>query len=335
MSVIVPAGIDVSAKSLMVCLLRDDQKAKASKPWPVENSASGHGALIKTFLDQGVTRIVCEATGVYHLELAFALTEAGLPVMVANPRQVKAFIQARLRNTQNDPVDAYELAQFAQRMEFVPWQPPRAAQYALHRIARSLHGYVEQATAVKNRLHAATSVGRTPKIVLRTLRSELACLERLQQQLSAAALKVIARDKPLQRAFDLLISVRGIGQTSAVQILGELCVLAPNLSAKAWVKLAGLDPTRKQSGTSVLTQTRISKRGNAKLRAALYMPAMAARRHDPGLRAFADRLIDNGKTPMQALIAVARKLLHGIHAMFKLDRPWNSQALVPHATSDA
>lgn len=335
MSVIVPAGIDVGAKSLMVCLLRDGQKAKANKPWQVENTASGHRTLIKTLLDRGVTRIVCEATGVYHLELALALTGAGLPVMVANPRQVKAFIQARLRNTQNDPVDAYELAQFALRMEFVPWQPPRAAQYALHRIARSLHGYVEQATAAKNRLHAATSVGHTPKIVLKTLRNEIAFLERLQQQLSAEALNLIAQDTRLQRAFDLLISVRGIAQTSAVQLLGELCVLAPHLSAKAWVKLAGLDPTRKQSGTSVLTQTRISKRGNAKLRAALYMPAMSARQHDPGLRAFADRLIANGKTPMQALIAVARKLLHGIHAMFKLDQPWNSQALVPQIPSNA
>lgn len=333
MTAIVPAGIDVGAKTLVVCVLREGEQAKrkSTKPWELHNTPSGHCALIKALHDRGVTRVVCEATGVYHLELAYALTKAGLPVMVANPRQVKAFIQARLRNTQNDPVDAHELAQFALRMEFVPWQPPSVAQYALHRIARSLHGYVDQATAAKNRLHAAGVVAQTPRIVLKTLRKEIAFLERLQQQLSAEALKIIATDTKLQRQFELLVSVRGIAETSAVQLLGELCVLAPELSAKAWVKLTGLDPTRKQSGTSVLTKTHISKRGNAKLRAALYMPAMSARKNDPGLHAFADRLVANGKTPMQALIAVARKLLHGIHAMFKLDQPWNSRALVPQS----
>lgn len=329
MSAIVSAGIDVGAKSLVTCVLRDGESAKASKPWQTQNAPQSHCALIETLRERGVNRVVCEATGVYHLELALALTRAKLPVMVANPRQVKAFIEARLRNTQNDPVDAYELAQFGLRMEFVPWQPPSPAQYALHRIARSLCGYVEQATVAKNRLHAASVVGAMPRVVLKTLRNEIAFLERLQQRLRIEALKVIAGDAKLQRAFNLLVSVRGIAETSAVQLLGELCVLAPGLSAKAWVKLAGLDPTRKQSGTSVLTKTHISKRGNAKLRAALYMPAMSARQHDPGLRAFADRLIANGKTPMQALMAVARKLLHGIHAMFKLDQPWNSQALVP------
>ena len=337
MSAIVTAGIDVGAKTLVACVLREDEQAKckASKPWELANTPSGHGSLIKTLRDRGVNRVVCEASGVYHLELALALTKAGLPLMVANPRQVKAFIQARLRNTQNDPVDAYELAQFALRMEFVPWRPPSPAQYALHRIARSLHGYVDQATAAKNRLHAASVVSHTPKIVLKTLRREIAFLEGLQQQLSVEALKIIAADSKLQRLFELLLSVRGIAETSAVQLLGELCVLAPELSAKAWVKLTGLDPTRKQSGTSVLTKTHISKRGNAKLRAALYMPAMSARQHDPGLRAFADRLVANGKTPMQALTAVARKLLHGIHAMFKLDQPWNSAALVSQSPKNA
>lgn len=325
MSTIVAAGIDVGAKTLVSCVLNGGGQ---TRPWSVDNKPDAHQSLIKTLRERGVTQIVCEATGVYHLELAYALSRAQLPVMVANPRQVKAFIQARLRNTQNDPVDAHELAQFALRMEFVPWQPPSPAQYALHRIARSLHGYVEQATAAKNRLHAAGVVGDTPKILLKTLRNEIAFLERVQQQLSTEALKIIAADAKLRRHFELLISVKGIAQTSAVQILGELCVLAPELSAKAWVKLAGLDPTRKQSGTSVLTKTRISKRGNAKLRAALFMPAMAARRYDPGLNAFAERLIANGKTPMQATIAVARKLLHGIHAMFANDQLWNSQALV-------
>jgi transposase len=323
-------GIDVSAKSLAVSVLRSPQQA-LGKAETVENTAIGHRQLIQSLQHRSVTRVVCEATGVYHLELAFALKRAGIALMVANPRQVKAFIEARLRHSQTDPVDAYELAQFAWRMDFVPWQPPSPAAFALHRIARSLHGYVEQATATKNRLHAESLIPDTPKVILQALRQELRSLERLQDRLDKSALELIEGELELKRGYDLLCSVPGIAHTSAVRILGELVVLPPRLSAKAWVKLAGLDPTRKQSGTSVLGKAHISKRGNAKLRGALFMPALSARRHDPGLRAFAERLLANGKSKLQVILAVARKLLHGIHAMLRLDQPWNSAALVPQS----
>jgi len=332
---VVTAGIDVAGKSLVVDVLCDGIRAKRGKPFSVDNTPDGHGQLIEKLRDLAVTRIVCEATGVYHLDLAIALVEAGLPVMVANPRQVKAFIQARLRNSQDDPIDAHELAQFGLRMDFRPWQAPDPSHYALHRIARSLHGYVEQATAAKNRLHAAHAVAQTPKLLLKVIKEEIAFLDRIETRLRTEALKIIDHNAKLKRHFDLLISVPGIGQTSAVQLLGELCVLASDLSAKAWVKLAGLDPTRKQSGTSVLGKAHISRRGNAKLRGALFMPAMSARRHDPGLKHFADRLVQNHKTPLQAIVAVQRKLLHGIHAMFTLDQPWNSSALVPQTQNQA
>ena len=323
------AGIDVSAKTLAVLLLADQDRTGKGVSLEVPNTPQGHRQLIKTLLAREVDRVICESTGVYHLGLAMALHEEKLPVMVANPRQVKRFIEARLRNTQTDPVDAYELAQFGLRMDFVPWRAPSAAAYALHRIARSLHGYVEQATAAKNRIHAAEAAPNTPRVVLKALRDELKLYDRIEQSLTAEALEIIKGDAELKRRFELLLGVRGIGETSAVQLLGELCVLASELSAKAWVKLAGLDPTYKRSGTSVETKPHISKRGNAKLRAALFMPAMSARRFDPGLAAFADRLIATGKKPMQAITAVQRKLLHGIHAMFHTNEPWDSRKLVP------
>lgn len=333
MSSIICAGIDVSAKSLAVVLLADEDKTRKGAPFEAPNTPQGHRQLIKTLIARGVDRVVCESTGVYHLGLAMTLDQAKVPVMVANPRQVKRFIEARLRNTQTDAVDAYELAQFGLRMDFVPWRAPSAAAYALHRIARTLHGYVEQATAAKNRIHAAEHAPGTPRVVLKAFKDELKLYDRIEESLTKEALVVINGDAELKRRFELLLSVNGIGQTSAVQLLGELCVLAPDLSAKAWVKLAGLDVTYKVSGTSVETKPHISKRGNSKLRAALFMPAMSARRFDPGLAEFAERLIDAGKKPMQAITAVQRKLLHGIHAMFRYDEPWNSRKLVPAQVS--
>lgn len=334
MNATVCAGIDVSAKTLDVGILRSGERPKSPKALNFGNTPEGHRALIQACKKHGVTKIVCEATGVYHLAMAYAIHAAELPLMVANPRQVKAFIEARLRNTQSDPIDAYELAEFGQRMDFVAWQPPSAAAYALHRIARAIHGYVKQSTAAKNRQHVAVTAPNTPSVLRKALREEIAFCERINARLTEEALNLIRTDPLLTRCFNLLLSVPGIAETSAVRILGELCVLASELSAKAWVKLAGLDPTRKTSGTSVHTKTRISKRGNAKLRGALYMPAMSARQHDPGLRDFADRLVAAGKIPMQALVAVQRKLLHGIHAMFTKKEPWNSRALVPQTANE-
>jgi transposase len=87
------------------------------------------------------------------------------------------------------------------------------------------------------------------------------------------------------------------------------------MSAKQWVAHAGLDPRQVQSGTSIQRQTRISRRGNARLRAALYMPALTASRHDPAARSHHEALVAAGKTPIQANVAIMRKLLHGIHAI--------------------
>ena len=319
------AGIDVSANTLAVCVLLAEGK---SKPFEVPNTPAGHAELIVRLRKLGAARVVCEATGIYHLELAFALIEAQLPLMVANPRQVKSFMKARLRNTKTDKVDAFEIAQFAARMDFVAWRAPTPQAYAIFRLARAIHSYTEQATAAKNRLHAAQAVRQTPKVVIQMLRQELASYERWITGLTQQALKEIASDAVLARRYQLLLSVPGIAQTSAVALLGELCVLSDTLSAKAWIKLSGLDPCQEQSGTSINRKTFISKRGNSKLRGAGFMPAMSARRWDPGLRAFADRLIANGKTKLQAVIAVERKLFHGIHAMFRADKTWDSSLLV-------
>jgi len=121
----------------------------------------------------------------------------------------------------------------------------------------------------------------------------------------------------LQQAFDLLLSVKGIGEKSAIQLLGELLILPPELRAKQWVAMAGLDPRHHQSGSSVDKKARISKAGNRHLRMALYMPALCAAHRVPEVQAYYRHLIENrGLKKIQAVCAVMRKLLHAIHGMW-------------------
>src|SRR5205807_2425594 len=146
---------------------------------------------------------------------------------------------------------------------------------------------------------------------------------------SSLALRLIARDCELDRRFRLMLTVPGIGQTSALQILGELVVLPDTLDARQWVAFSGIDPSQFTSGTSVQKRPRISRGGSRHLRRALYMPALVAVRHAPHLRAFYQRLPSRGKARIQAVVAVMRKLLHALFAMFRSNQSYDGSKLCP------
>ena len=121
----------------------------------------------------------------------------------------------------------------------------------------------------------------------------------------------------------LLDSVPGVAELSAMKLLAELGLLTKGLSPTQWVAQAGLDPRPQESGTSLRSPRRISKQGNANLREALFMPALAAIRTDPNVNAFYNALLARGKKKMQAIVAVMRKLLHAIWGILKHRQEWN------------
>ncbi|MDR3674840.1 MAG: IS110 family transposase [Acidobacteriota bacterium] len=319
-------GIEVSAKELVVRLRR----AEAGEPLRnFPNTPEGHRLILGYLRRAGrVVHVCMESTGLYGLDLALALSgQEGMEVMVANPRAVRHFAQALMKRSKNDQIDAGVLEQFAAHMPFKPWQRPSAPMLALHALARRLRELVEMQTAEKNRQHAAGLSKAIPAVVRRDLARSLRAQERAIKRLTQQARKLIAQDPQLTERFALLDSVPGIGETSAVQLLGELSVLAPDLEARQWVAFAGLDPREYTSGTSVHKKPRISKAGNKHLRHALFMPALVAVQHDPHLRAFYQHLLAKGKFKMQALVAVMRKLLHALYAMFKSHQPYDGSKL--------
>jgi transposase len=149
-----------------------------------------------------------------------------------------------------------------------------------------------------------------------------------------AALAVMEQDPELRPRFALLVSVPGIGEISALNLLGELALLAPSLTVRQWVAHSGLDPAHHDSGASVHKRSRISRAGNRYLRRALYMPALVAVRHDPHLRAFYQTLLARHKAKLQALMAVARKILHAIFGMFRGRTQYDGSRLFPNLQPD-
>ena len=309
-------GVEVSAERLLASLEREGA-ARAEREFP--NTPDGHTARVRWLVVAGRrVRVVMEATGLYSLDLALRLdAEAGIELMVANPRAVRHFAQALMKRSKNDPIDAGVLLEFAGRMPFQRWARPSQAALALHALARRLESLTDMPAAEKNRLHAARLSPALPAAVVRDLQRSLRSLERAVQRLTRQTVEVIRQDSNLDLRYQLLLSACGIGPTSAVQILAQLAVLPPHLDVRQWVAQAGLDPRQHSSGRSVHKPARISKTGNRHLRRALYMPALVALRHQPNLRAFYEHLRARGKAKMVALVAVMRKLLHAIFGMFK------------------
>jgi transposase len=322
-------GIDVGARQLVVAIGSDGTGRTMEE---YANSAAGHEQLRRRLRPlPGVIRVVIEASGNYSLDVALALASMGerVQLQMANPRRVRRFAESLGQRSKTDPVDARVLSQYAQRMPLIRWQPPTAAALRLRALGRTIAALVRMCTQHKNRQHALAASAALPACLGRELLAQVHYTEQRIAKLRRQAMKVIARDPGLARRFQHLLSVPGLGESSAVAVLGELAVLPEGLDERQWVAHAGLDPKHHESGSSVAQQPRISKAGNRYLRAALYMPALVAVHHDPALQAFYHRLLDHGKAKLQALVAVMRKLLHAAWGMFRSDQPYDGAKLCP------
>jgi transposase len=214
-------------------------------------------------------------------------------------------------------------------MPWVPWQPPSPLALRLRAITRAIEALSVMHTQEKNREHALASSQALPVMVLQEMQRHQRYLEHRMERLRREALRLIARHRELDRRFRLMLTVPGIAETSALQILGELVVLSDTLDARQWVAFAGIDPSQFTSGTSVQKRPRISRGGSRHLRRALYMPALVALRREPYLRGFYERLLSRGKARLQAVVAVMRKLLHALFAMFRSNQPYDGSKLCP------
>lgn len=315
------AGIDVGAEELILLIRKNGTAYKVQK---FTNTPADRTRLVKKLVGMPGIIVCLEATGVYHFDLSIALHDAGVALMVVNPKASHNFAKVLMKNSKTDAVDAETLAQYAERMDFVAWTRPSDEKIELRCFARRIDALTRQKAAAKNQLHALTATQETPKAILRDVNLSITQLEKRIDGLSLDARVLIEKHPALLRIFELLVSVKGIAQTSAIALMGELLLLPPGLSHREWVKFAGLDPRAFDSGKSVHKQARLAKAGNRHIRSALYMPALSAKQHDPHIKAYFQHLVDNGKKPLQAVCAVMRKLLHAIHGMLKHDKPFDN-----------
>ena len=260
------------------------------------------------------TTVLLEATGGLEVPLASALAAAGLPVVVVNPRQVRDFAKATGRLAKTDALDAQTLAHFAEAVR-PPVRPLRDADtQELNAMTTRRSQLMTMLVAEKNRL------GRAAGAVRPRVQAHITWLEQEIKDLDKDLRQTLRQSPVWREKDDLLRSVPGVGEQLSLSLLAYLPELG-TLDRKQIAALVGVAPLNRDSGT--MRGKRTVWGGRARVRAVLYMGALAASRFNPVIRTFYQRLLAAGKPKKLALTACMRKLLTMLNAILKTGQYWN------------
>ena len=308
-------GIDVAKARLDAHLRRPAAGPKdRARRLALPTNPQGYDKLLAMLRDASPERIVVEATGGHEATLVALLHEAGLPVVLVNPRQTRDFARALGRLAKTDRLDAEVLALFAERVRPEVRPLPDAATRELAEVVARRRQLVDMIRAEEARLATARGARLRARIEahLAWLREDLA---RTDDELARLVRATPAWDERAR----LLESVPGVGPTTARTLLAELPELG-TLDRRRVASLVGIAPMNRDSGT--LRGTRRIRGGRASLRASLYMAALVASRFNPVLRAAYQRMVENGKPKKVALTALMRRLLTILNAIARSNTPW-------------
>lgn len=304
-------GIDVSKDRLDVAA-----NSPSIAAFHVPRDHGGLADLVERLKPLQAERIAIEATGGFETVVTAALAAAGLPVVVVNPAQVRAFAQALGKRAKTDPIDAAVIARFAEATRPDLRPPPDAETEALGDLVARRRQIIAMIGAENQRLkRASPRTAKSIKRLLKALEKELADID---QDIDDS----IRRSPNRLDKVELLKSVPGIGDQIARTLIAELPELG-TLDRRQIAALVGLAPWTRQSGQ--WRGKSFIGGGRACVRTALYMGALVAARHNPSLKTFRDRLVAHGKPKLVAIIAVARKLITILNALVRDNQPWREQ----------
>lgn len=302
-------GIDVSKSQLDIAVRPDNKK------WSIINSEDDIAKLVATLEELSPQVIVVEATGGMETPLVAALSQAHLPVVVVNPRQVRDFAKAIGRLAKTDRIDAEILANFGEAVKPDVRLLKDEDTQMLTALVTRRRQVIEMLTAEKNRL------GISPKVVHKGIQKHIDWLQKQMEDIDRNLDAAIRKSPAWLEKDDLLRSVPGVGQVLSVSLITGLPELG-TLSRRQIAALVGVAPLNRDSG--LFRGKRTVWGGRAHLRAVLYMAALSASRVNPAISRFYRRLIEAGKKPKVALTACMRKLLGILNAIVKNRIPWQA-----------
>lgn len=303
-------GIDVAKRKFDVTILPEGKNLTDSY------DAAGLKRLLQELRGRGICVVTLEATGGFERRLAVELIDAGHQVAVVNPRQVRDFARGMGVLAKNDRVDAHVLALFAQHVQLRFLDKPTEKQQELTALVTRRRQLSALRVAEANRLE-----GATVKVAAKSIRHVLDLLRKELGKLDAEIAKLIAADDDWRSKSELLQSVPGVGARTSASLVAELPELG-RLNRQQIASLVGLAPF--DADSAQFRGRRSIWGGRRSVRNMLYMAALTARRCNPVIRAFAERLQRAGKCAKVVLTACMRKLLVILNTMVRNRTEWKA-----------
>ena len=310
-------GIDIAKDKFDVWLLNEAGEARQAT---FANNKQGVNQLHHWLKKQGArqAQVCLEATGVYGDLVAETLHSRKYQVSVVNPARIKAYADSQMRRNKTDALDAALIADYCRTQQPEPWTPPPPELKELRTLIRHLDDLKQEKQRASNRL----DVQNSSEAVIQHLQAQLELLEEQIQHTLRLIHDHIDRYPDLKRQRDLLDSIPGIGDLTASYLMAELGDIRRFQDVGEVVAFVGLNPRQHQSGKKQTTHG-ISRMGRAALRAALYMPAIVAKRCNPRLQVWANQLSQRGLTGKQVIVALMRKLVHLAYGILKSGRAFD------------
>ena len=289
-------GVDIAKKKFDVALLINGKL----KHKVFSNNQEGFEELELWLKKHGANHVhVCmEASSTYGDELATSMHDAGHTVSIINPARIKGFARSELLRTKNDKVDAGLIARFCHAMHPEPWAPVPPEMRRLQSLVRRIDTLISMRTQEMNRIDVSHESIRA------SLRNHIVYLDKEIKSLKEQIAAHITDDPNLTTKRDLLKSIPGIGDATIAAILAELHMFERCDRVEKVVAFIGLAPRQFISGSSIKGKPRLSKIGNARLRKALFMPALVSIQYNPIIQTFYHRLKENGKNGKVIVCAI-------------------------------
>lgn len=335
-------GIDVSKDTLNACfgLINAQQKVTLVSNKVFKNSASGHQALLnwsKRLYDSSLKAqnkqqvqqkgevalcFLMEATGVYYEGIAYFLYKQVQKVSVLVPNKVKNYGKSLDNKSKTDKADAQTIAQMILERHLDTWHPPSQVMRTLKQFTRERQTLKEDKTAALNRLGAIQSQEEPCRASLKRVKEHIAFLDKQIKAVNKDIDQTIADNPELAKKIENVTSIPGVGTIVAATVIAETNGFEHFNNRAQLVSFAGYDVVQNQSGKKE-GLTRISKKGNAHIRRILYFAALSSSKYIDKHKQLKDRIVGTTKIPMKGYVAVQRKLLLLIYAIYKSDAPFN------------
>lgn len=323
------AGVDISKDDFHVCLKEQldgsSVKVKGSRSFP--NTHKGFLELTEWVAkrEQASSSVgyVMEATGTYYENLAYFLHEKGCRVSVVLPNKIKHFAKSLNLKTKTDKVDAAVIASIGVERQLAQWKPMSKDFKELRDLCREMLALKQERSRAKCQRHAMAHSHEKTASVLRLKERQIEFYDQTLQEVEAEITRIISADPALKERIDRIATVKGLGMLTIATVLCETNGFEQFRSIRQVVSYAGLDVQLKESG-HFKGKSRISKKGNARIRQCLFMPALAATMHNERIRDLYARICErNPEVKKKGVVAAMRKLLVLIFVLWKKNEEYD------------